>query len=101
MVSLTPIAASTLTTDRVYASLKEAIVSLHLRPGESIVEATIARQLGVSTTPVREALQRLAQEDLVVLSRYRGAAVRETTETDIREIFELREILEPQAVRLA
>ena len=74
---------------------------MSLRPGSSLVEAEVARQLGVSTTPVREALQRLGQDGLVVLSRYRGATVAEMTETDVREIYELREAFEPMAATLA
>lgn len=101
MAQLTTLEVAPSTTERVYTKLKDAITSLELRPGETIVEGTIARQLGVSTTPVREALQRLAQADLVVLCRYRRATVREMTETDVREIYQLRETLEPLAARLA
>ena len=101
MAKLTPLEAAPSMTERVYDSLKIAITSLALRPGEAIVEAHIGRQLGVSTTPVREALQRLAQEELVVLGRYRGATVVEITEREVREIYQIRATIEPLAARLA
>ncbi|MGH2560529.1 MAG: GntR family transcriptional regulator [Thermomicrobiales bacterium] len=88
-------------TDRVAASLREAITSLQLTPGSPIVEATVARQLGVSTTPVREALHRLAKDGLVVLNRHRGASVVTMSTHDIDEIYQMREALEPLAVRLS
>jgi DNA-binding GntR family transcriptional regulator len=101
MIELPPLSDEPSRSDRVYLRLKEAITSVSLRPGSSLVEAEVARQLGVSTTPVREALQRLGQDGLVVHSRYRGATVAEITETDVREIYELREAFEPMAARLA
>lgn len=101
MIELPPLSIDSSRSDRVYLRLKEAITSVSLRPGSALGEAEIARQLGVSTTPVREALQRLGQDGLVVLSRYRGATVAEITETDVREIYELREAFEPMAATLA
>ena len=101
MIELPPLSSDHSRSDRVYLRLKEAITSVSLRPGSSLGEAEVARQLGVSTTPVREALQRLGQDGLVVLSRYRGATVAEITETDVREIYELREAFEPMAATLA
>ncbi len=101
MIALQPLSTDPSRSDHVYIQLKEAITSVSLRPGASLVEAEVARQLGVSTTPVREALQRLGQDGLVVLSRYRGATVAEMTETDVREIYELREAFEPMAATLA
>jgi DNA-binding GntR family transcriptional regulator len=101
MIDLPPLSADHSRSDRVYLRLKEAITSVALRPGTSLVEAEVARQLGVSTTPVREALQRLGQDGLVVLSRFRGATVAEITATDVREIFELRVAFEPMAAEQA
>src|SRR5688500_15792649 len=100
MIDLPPLSIDSSRSDRVYLRLKEAITSVSLRPGSSLGEAEVARQLGVSTTPVREALQRLGQDGLIVLSRYRGATVAEMTTTDVREIYELREAFEPMAARL-
>jgi DNA-binding GntR family transcriptional regulator len=87
--------------DWVYSNLREAIVSLAILPGEAIVEADVASRFGVSTTPVREALQRLAKDGFIVLSRYRGATVVKLDQHDVQEIYQLREVLEPLAVRLA
>ncbi len=75
MIDLPPLSIDSSRSERVYLRLKEAITSVSLRPGSSLGEAEVARQLGVSTTPVREALQRLGQDGLGVLSRYRGATV--------------------------
>jgi DNA-binding GntR family transcriptional regulator len=101
MIDLPPLSTDPSRSDRVYLRLKEAITSTALRPGASLVEAEVARQLGVSTTPVREALQRLGQDGLVVLSRFRGATVAEITAMDVREIFELRVAFEPMAAEQA
>lgn len=101
MDELRPVSAAPSMSDHVFESLREAITSLKLPPGSPVVEATVARQLGVSTTPVREALQRLARDGLLVLNRYRGAQVIEMSSEDVREIYQLREALEPLAVRLA
>ena len=88
-------------SERVLTALKRGILTLQLRPGEALVERQLAQQLGVSTTPVRSALQQLAHEGLITLSPNRGAVVRRLTARDIKEIFDLREVLEPLAVRLA
>jgi DNA-binding GntR family transcriptional regulator len=88
-------------TDFVYDQLKAAIVELRIPPGERLREATIAQGLSVSKTPVREALGRLEQDGLVELSSFKSAAVTEYTEQDLREIYELREIIEAAAARAA
>ena len=62
-------------TDWVYEEVREAIIDLRLQPGEPLREATIAEQLGVSKTPVREALARLEQEGLVETTSFKGAVV--------------------------
>lgn len=101
MVTLTPLSSDRTRSERVYLHLKDAITTLAIRPGSPLVETDIARQLGVSTTPVREALQRLGQDGLVVQNRYRGTAVVAITAEDVREIYELREAFESMAARLA
>ena len=88
-------------TDWVYAELKGAIVSLRLAPGEPLREATLAEQLGVSKTPVREALSRLEQEGLVVTTSFKGAVVTSYSRQDLLELYELRELLETAGVRIA
>src|SRR5215470_17870915 len=62
-------------TDWVYEELKSAIVDLRLSPGDPLREATLAEQLGVSKTPIREALTRLEQEGLVETTSFKGAVV--------------------------
>lgn len=79
---------------RVYERLRDDIVSGLLRPGDQLVEARLAGELGVSKTPVREALIRLQRDGLVQIEPYRGARVLEPSPTDVREILELRKMLE-------
>lgn len=88
-------------TDWVYEELKSAIVDLRLAPGEPLREATLADRLGVSKTPIREALTRLEQEGLVETTSFKGAAVTRYSRQDLVEIYELRELLENAAVRAA
>jgi DNA-binding GntR family transcriptional regulator len=84
---------------RVYERLRADIVSGRLRPGDSLVEARLAAELGVSKTPVREALIRLQRDGLVRIEPYRGARVLEPSTDDIREVLELREVLECHVAR--
>jgi GntR family transcriptional regulator, rspAB operon transcriptional repressor len=88
-------------TDWVYEELKNAIVDLRLAPGEPLREATLADRLGVSKTPIREALTRLEQEGLVETTSFKGAVVTRYSREDLIEIYELRELLENAAVRAA
>ena len=88
-------------TDWVYEELKAAIVDLRLAPGDPLREATLAGQLGVSKTPIREALTRLEQEGLVETTSFKGAVVTGYSRQDLIEIYELRELLENTAVRAA
>jgi GntR family transcriptional regulator, rspAB operon transcriptional repressor len=85
----------------VYRRLVRAIVELELRPGQQLRERQLAEQLGVSKTPIREAFVRLEKEGLVTIAPYRGAIVRGYTPADIREIYELRELLEGFCARRA
>ena len=88
-------------TDRVHAALREAITSGRLPPEARIKQEQIAAELGVSRTPVREALHLLEREGLVRLVPRRGAIVQGFTPADVRELYELRELLEPAAAELA
>jgi GntR family transcriptional regulator, rspAB operon transcriptional repressor len=87
--------------DLAYEHLKAAIVRLDLPPGRPLRETDIAKQMGMSKTPVREAFVRLASDGLVDITAYRGAVVRGYDATDLREIFELREVVEGFAARQA
>lgn len=84
---------------RVYERLRDEIVSGALRPGEQLVEARIAGDLGVSKTPVREALIRLQRDGLVEIEPYRGARVLQPSAEDVHEVLELRLLLECRIAR--
>jgi DNA-binding GntR family transcriptional regulator len=81
--------------------LRRRVVQGELPPGSHVREADIARALGVSVTPVRHALHRLADEGLVELNPHRGATVKELTLNDFLELAEVREALEAVAFRKA
>src|SRR5690606_28953047 len=81
--------------------LLQEILTGQLRGGKRLVQADLANRFGVSTTPVREALQELASEGVVRLDPHRGAVVSEFSKHDLMEIFELRRVLEPIVMRLA
>ena len=86
--------------DRVYNQLRDNIGSHQIRPGERLQEVGLAAQLGVSRTPVREALARLESEGMIVVEG-RGFVVPELTDADIEEIYQLRFLLEPAAAKSA
>lgn len=80
-------------------TLRAAVVDGTLPAGARLVQADLAQQLGVSTTPVREALRDLATEGLIMLDPHRGALVRTLDIDELREIYDLRLALEPMMVR--
>jgi DNA-binding GntR family transcriptional regulator len=88
-------------TEKVFAWLTEAIEKGELAPGTRIREATLARRLGISRGPLREALRRLEGRKLVQHSQNFGVSVRPLSLKDIIEVFEVRESLEGTACRLA
>jgi DNA-binding GntR family transcriptional regulator len=81
-------------TEQTYAILKERILTRHLEPGEKIAVPDIAHALGVSRTPVTDALKRLASEGLVEIVPRRGTFVTELTARDVDELFSIRMIIE-------
>ncbi len=83
--------------DQVYKTLREYLGSHVIRPGQRLQEATMALQLGVSRTPVREALARLESEGLVAADG-RSFVVPVLSDADVDEIYELRGLLEPAAL---
>jgi DNA-binding GntR family transcriptional regulator len=87
--------------DRVYHVLRDRILAGELEGGMRLHQENLSTQLGVSRTPVREAITRLAAEGLVELLPNRGARVAAVTMADIRAAFEARVGLEPFAARLA
>lgn len=87
--------------DLAYEGIRDAILSGALQPGERVKERDVAAQMGVSTTPVKEALRRLEQEGLVVAQPRRGAVVSSLARIPVAEIEEIRALLESMAARLA
>lgn len=87
--------------DSVYSTIRSAVVERRLAPGERVTEAGLAKQLGVSKTPVREALLRLHAVGLVHLDGRRGARVVALSRKATEEAYEVREALESHVVRLA
>lgn len=85
----------------VFEALRGAIVSRRLEPGERLMEVQLAEAMGVSRTPVREAIRRLELEGFVVMVPRRGAYVAQLSFKDIADAFEIREALEGLAAGLA
>jgi len=90
-----------LAADRAYLAIRGLIVSLELPPGAVIDERGLMQRLGLGRTPVREALRRLAQEQLVEVFPRRGMFVTNVDVRDLARISEVRLALEPEAARLA
>ena len=87
--------------DLAYARVRELILSGELGPGTVLLQASLAATIGMSTTPLREGLRRLAQEGLVDLDAHRDARVRPLDATEARDLLELRGALDPLAAALA
>lgn len=88
-------------TSHVHEAIKQRILDGHYRAHEYVRETSVARELEVSRTPVREALRELVSEGWLEAIPHHGARVVAWTEKDAREVFELRLVLEPMAVRQA
>ena len=85
--------------DWVTASLREAILHGYFEPGEKLDQDRIAEELEVSRTPVREAMRRLESEGFVEVRPHYGAFIAKISQQDIREVYEIRSLLETEAVR--
>jgi DNA-binding GntR family transcriptional regulator len=83
----------------VYETLKKRIINHSLHPGEPLNESVLSKELKISKTPVREAFQQLEKEGFIESVPGRGAFVSKISIQDIRELFEIREILECQVIR--
>ncbi len=88
-------------SETAYRRLKEKIITLDLPPATPINEAALMKELGMGRTPIREAFQRLASENLVIILPRRGILVADLNMTDLQKIFEVRIELEAYACRLA
>ena len=87
--------------DVVFNTLREAILKGELKPGERLMEIQLAKRLGVSRTPIREAIRKLELEGLVVMVPRKGAEVADITEKDLRDVLEVRKALEELVVQIA
>ena len=87
--------------DVVFNTLRQAILKGELKPGERLMEIALAERLGVSRTPIREALRKLELEGLVVMIPRRGAQVANITESDLNDVLEVRLALESLAIEKA
>jgi DNA-binding GntR family transcriptional regulator len=87
--------------ERAYLLIRDQIVTLKLSPGSVIEEAKLRQELGLGRTPIREALQRLAHENLVSFVPHRGTFVSDINLTDLHRLTEVRTEMEGYAARLA
>ncbi|WP_089609369.1 GntR family transcriptional regulator [Dehalobacterium formicoaceticum] len=87
--------------DIVFETIREAIISGYLRPGERLMEVQLAEEMGVSRTPVREAIRKLEQEGFLVIVPRKGAYVAGISLKDIADVFEIRASMESLAAGLA
>jgi DNA-binding GntR family transcriptional regulator len=86
---------------QIYELLRDAIITMSLQPNDVIFEKILAESLGVSRTPVREALQQLAREELVVIAAQSGTFVAPVTRAQFMESFLIRRVLEAASIRHA
>ena len=82
-----------LLSTKVYRILKASIIKGDLKPGEKLLERKIAEQLGVSRTPVREAIQKIAAEGFVKMEPNLGIVVHEFSFKDLKEVLQIRRVL--------
>ena len=87
--------------DVVFNTLRKAILTGELKPGERLLEIHLANQLGVSRTPIREAIRKLELEGLVIMMPRRGAEVAQITEKSLRDVLEVRRALDALCAELA
>lgn len=89
-----PIIKYTTVADSVYAWIKNAIIQGEFRPGEHLTQETLTKKLGVSRTPIRDAIKRLEAEGLLITKPRCGAIVFSMTQDNLRELYEIRILLE-------
>ena len=87
--------------DVVFNTLRQAILKGELAPGERLMEIQLAEKLGVSRTPIREAIRKLELEGLVLMIPRKGAEVAKISEKSLRDVLEVRRSLEELAIELA
>jgi len=84
-----------------YEQIRARILNGDIRPGDRLREVELADDLGLSRTPVREAIRRLEQDGIVEHAAHKGAVVRSLDQSSITELYTIREVLEGTAARLA
>lgn len=87
--------------DVVFNTLRKAILTGELQPGERLMEIHLANQLGVSRTPIREAIRKLELDGLVIMIPRRGAEVAQITEKELKDVLEVRRALDALCAELA
>ena len=87
--------------DVVFNTLRESILTGEMKPGERLMEIHLANRLGVSRTPIREAIRMLELEGLVTMIPRRGAEVAQITEKGLKDVLEVRQALDALAIELA
>ena len=87
------------TSEQVASVIRQAIISGKIKPGARIMEASISEQLGVSRSPIREAVRILESEELIRITPNKGVSVTQLNEKDLWEIYELRILLESYGMR--
>ncbi|MFK4071642.1 GntR family transcriptional regulator [Streptomyces sp. NPDC029674] len=99
--AVNPVAAGSLLAERAYDELKGAVLAGRLRPGDALSVPALAVQMGISRSPVREAVQRLIHDGLATHAAHRGAVVSTVDIEDVRQLYVVREVMEGLAARLA
>lgn len=84
----------------VYNTIKKKIIDGELAPGDTLMDRTLAAELGVSRTPVRDALKKLDQEGWVLWTEHKGITVSEVNKEDEHQLYLLRNMIEPYAVKM-
>lgn len=97
----TPTTTTLKGSERAYETLRQRLVGGHYRAGTQLKEEPLAREFGISRTPIRAALKRLVEDGLATADAGQGVHVAQWTEGDIEETFQLRMLLEPYAASLA
>lgn len=85
---------------KAYISIKEKIIAGEFKPGQDISEEKIQNELGISRTPIREALMRLQTENLIEIFPRKGIFVSNITQKVIKNVFQIRLMIEPQVIRI-
>ncbi|NGN66392.1 GntR family transcriptional regulator [Streptomyces sp. A7024] len=99
--AVNPIAGGSLLAEQAYEELKGAVLTNRLRPGDALSVPALAAQMGISRSPVREAVQRLIHDGLATHVPHRGAVVATVDVEDVRQLYVVRAVMEGLAARLA